>query len=120
MQIDQYTLCKDVAAAQRRPHSPGTEFLSPPIVVLNNMQVRLCQVPELYWRPPESGGVSRQLQKTILSTSEARRCPLSPGTAFISPLIVILNNIYLTETVYKVVLPQSIPVQIRQLVLDYY
>jgi len=37
--VENYTLCKDVAAAQRRPHSPGTEFLSAPIVVLNNMQV---------------------------------------------------------------------------------
>lgn len=36
--VDQYCLCKDVAASQRRPHSPGTEFLSPPLVVLNNMQ----------------------------------------------------------------------------------
>merc|ERR1719183_2881992 len=36
--VENYTLCKDVAAAQRRPHSPGTEFLSAPIVVLNNMQ----------------------------------------------------------------------------------
>jgi hypothetical protein len=37
-QVDQYCLSRDVAAAQRRPHSPGTEFLSPPLVVLNNMQ----------------------------------------------------------------------------------
>lgn len=36
--VEKYSLCKDVAASQRRPHSPGTEYLSPPLVVLNNMQ----------------------------------------------------------------------------------
>ena len=36
--VEKYCLCKDVAALQRRPHSPGTEYLSPPLVVLNNMQ----------------------------------------------------------------------------------
>jgi ribosome biogenesis protein SSF1/2 len=36
--VEQYCLAKDVAASQRRPHSPKTEFLHPPLVVLNNMQ----------------------------------------------------------------------------------
>lgn len=31
-----YSLMKDVVALQRRPHSPGAEFKSPPLVVLNN------------------------------------------------------------------------------------
>ena len=37
--VESYCLAKDVAASQRRPHSPATEFLAPPLVVLNNMQV---------------------------------------------------------------------------------
>ena len=36
--LESYCLCKDVAAAQKRPHSPGTEYLTSPLVVLNNMQ----------------------------------------------------------------------------------
>ena len=36
--LESYCLCKDVAASQKRPHSPGTEYLTSPLVVLNNMQ----------------------------------------------------------------------------------
>ena len=32
----EYSLMADVAALQKRPHAPGAEFRSPPLVVLNN------------------------------------------------------------------------------------
>eukprot|EP00960_Hanusia_phi_P040894 754715-Hanusia_phi.AAC.1 len=40
--VEEYTLSKDIAASQRRPHSPGTEYLVSPLIVLNNMQVSCC------------------------------------------------------------------------------
>ncbi|EKX31953.1 hypothetical protein GUITHDRAFT_148967, partial [Guillardia theta CCMP2712] len=36
--VEEYSLSKDIAASQRRPHSPGTEYLVSPLIVLNNMQ----------------------------------------------------------------------------------
>ncbi|KAG5518858.1 hypothetical protein PMAC_002389 [Pneumocystis sp. 'macacae'] len=34
--IKTYSLCKDIIKAQKRPKSPGSEFLTPPLLILNN------------------------------------------------------------------------------------
>ena len=34
--VTSFSLMKDVTASQKRPHSPGREFLTAPLVVLNN------------------------------------------------------------------------------------
>lgn len=34
--VNEYSLCKDVKRAQRNPRGPGKEFLTPPLLVMNN------------------------------------------------------------------------------------
>jgi ribosome biogenesis protein SSF1/2 len=99
-QLEKYSLCKDVAASQKRPHSPGTEYLSSPLLVLNNlnsderhikltdvmlqnlfpavdvdnMKLQQCRRVVLFRRDPESGQFD--LRHYVINVKAAGlRCP---------------------------------------------
>nr|CDI54564.1 related to SSF1-Nucleolar protein involved in the assembly of the large ribosomal subunit [Melanopsichium pennsylvanicum 4] len=81
--VNKYALSKDVQAASRRPTPPGSEFVTPPLLVLNNF-----------------GGEERQI-KLLVATFQNLFPPIQVQTMKLSQArrIVLLNYNSATRTI---------------------
>lgn len=84
-QIENYSLCKDIAKAQKHPRSGHKEYLSPPLLVMNN-----------FTTPPtaETEPVLKQLESLTTTIFQSMFPPISPQDTPLSSIrrIMLLNR----------------------------
>ena len=86
-QIEKYSLCKDVAKAQKHPRGGGKEFISPPLLVMNNFST-----PQTSEKP--SDPVMKQLESLTTTIFQSMFPPISPQNTPLSSIrrIMLLNR----------------------------
>lgn len=68
--VSAYSNIRDIVNMQKTPHSPGTEYQQPPLLVLNNFSAAaLAQAEELSRQEDEEERAKRDEEKTASSTS---------------------------------------------------
>ncbi|SLM39746.1 Brix domain [Lasallia pustulata] len=72
--IEKYSLCKDIQKSQKHPKAGGKEYLSPPLLVMNNFTTP--QPPEN--SPPQP--VPKHLESLTTSIFQSLFPPISPQT----------------------------------------
>ena len=88
-QIEKYSLCKDVAKAQKRPHAGGTEYTTPPLLVMNNFTT-----PQSVETPEIQDPVLKQLESLTTTIFQSMFPPISPQNTPLSSIrrIMLLNR----------------------------
>jgi ribosome biogenesis protein SSF1/2 len=92
-QIEKYSLCKDVAKAQKHPRSNGQEHTSPPLLVMNNFTTP---------QTAETEPVLKQLESLATTIFQSMFPPISPGNTPLSSIrrIMLLNRETTEEGTY--------------------
>ena len=85
--VEQYSLCKDVLKAMKHPKTGGKEYLSPPLLVMNN-----------FISPPtadhETPAVPKHLESLTTTVFQSLFPPISPQTTPLSSIrrVLLLNR----------------------------
>ncbi|KAF8252615.1 Brix-domain-containing protein [Wilcoxina mikolae CBS 423.85] len=76
--INEYSLCKDVRKALRNPKSPGKEFITPPLLVMNNFATPVPANPDgTPGRPPPQDALLISMFQSMFPAISAQRTPIS-------------------------------------------
>jgi ribosome biogenesis protein SSF1/2 len=94
-QIEKYSLCKDIAKAQKHPRGGGKEFISPPLLVMNNFST-----PQTAESDPKP--VLKQLESLTTTIFQSMFPPISPQNTPLSSIrrIMLLNRETTEEGTY--------------------
>ena len=86
-QIEKYSLCKDVAKSQKHPRGGGKEFISPPLLVMNNFTT--YQTSET-----STDATLKQLESLTTTIFQSMFPPISPQSTPLSSIrrIMLLNR----------------------------
>jgi ribosome biogenesis protein SSF1/2 len=92
-QIEKYSLCKDIAKAQKHPRSSGQEHTSPPLLVMNNFTTP---------QTAETEPVLKQLESLTTTIFQSMFPPISPANTPLSSIrrIMLLNRETTEEGTY--------------------
>ena len=87
LRVEKYSLCKDVQKAQKHPHGGGKEFLTAPLLVMNNFST-------LATADNAITAVPKQLEKLTASVFQSLFPPISPQTTPLSSIrrVLLLNR----------------------------
>ena len=88
-QIEKYSLCKDVAKAQKHPRGGGKEYTSPPLLVMNNFTTSQTASNAVTQEP-----VLRQLESLTTTIFQSMFPPISPQNTPLASIrrIMLLNR----------------------------
>jgi ribosome biogenesis protein SSF1/2 len=76
--INEYSLCKDVRKALRNPKSPGKEFTTPPLLVMNNFSTPVPPNPDgTPGRPPPQDTLLISMFQSMFPAISAQRTPIA-------------------------------------------
>jgi ribosome biogenesis protein SSF1/2 len=94
-QIEKYSLCKDIIKAQKHPRGGGKEFISPPLLVMNNFSR-----PQTAENDPKP--VLKQLESLTTTIFQSMFPPISPQNTPLSSIrrIMLLNRETTEEGTY--------------------
>jgi ribosome biogenesis protein SSF1/2 len=94
-QVEKYSLCKDIIQAQKHPRGGGKEFVSPPLLVMNNFS--RPQTAEDDAKP-----VLKQLESLTMTIFQSMFPPISPQNTPLSSIrrIMLLNRETTEEGTY--------------------
>jgi ribosome biogenesis protein SSF1/2 len=94
-QIEKYSLCKDIIKAQKHPRGGGKEFISPPLLVMNNFNR-----PQTAENDPKP--VLKQLESLTTTIFQSMFPPISPQNTPLSSIrrIMLLNRETTEEGTY--------------------
>jgi ribosome biogenesis protein SSF1/2 len=94
-QIEKYSLCKDIIKAQKHPRGGGKEFISPPLLVMNNFSR-----PQTAENDPKP--VLKQLESLTTTMFQSMFPPISPQNTPLSSIrrIMLLNRETTEEGTY--------------------
>ncbi|KAI5279624.1 hypothetical protein KEM52_004326 [Ascosphaera acerosa] len=94
--VESYSLCKDVANAQRRPHGMGKMHLNPPLLVMNNFLSPSSTSGETDAAAPEplQPAVPRHLESLATTVFQSLFPPISPQTTPLSSIrrVMMVNR----------------------------
>jgi ribosome biogenesis protein SSF1/2 len=96
-QIEKYSLCKDVAKAQKHPRGGGKEYTSPPLLVMNNFTT-----PQTAENTATPEPVLKQLESLTTTIFQSMFPPISPQNTPLSSIrrIMLLNRETTEEGTY--------------------
>ena len=85
--VEQYSLCKDVRKAMKHPKGGGKEYLTPPLLVMNNFTTP----------PPQDGSnpaVPKHLESLTMTVFQSLFPPISPQSTPLSSIrrVFLLNR----------------------------
>jgi ribosome biogenesis protein SSF1/2 len=94
-QIEKYSLCKDIIKAQKHPRGGGKEFISPPLLVMNNFNR-----PQTAENDPKP--ILKQLESLTTTIFQSMFPPISPQNTPLSSIrrIMLLNRETTEEGTY--------------------
>jgi ribosome biogenesis protein SSF1/2 len=94
-QIEKYSLCKDIIKAQKHPRGGGKEFISPPLLVMNNFSR-----PQTAENDPKPA--LKQLESLTTTIFQSMFPPISPQNTPLSSIrrIMLLNRETTEEGTY--------------------
>ncbi|CCX32311.1 brix domain-containing protein c [Pyronema domesticum] len=76
--INEYSLCKDVRKALRNPKSPGKEFATPPLLVMNNFATPVPKNPDgTPGRAPPQDALLTSMFQSMFPAISAQRTPIA-------------------------------------------
>lgn len=76
--VDDYSLCSDIRKALRNPKSPGKEFATPPLLVMNNFTAAVPPNPDgTPGRPPPQDTLLTSMFQSMFPAISAQRTPIS-------------------------------------------
>jgi ribosome biogenesis protein SSF1/2 len=76
--IQDYSLCKDVRKALRNPKSPGKEFLTPPLLVMNNFTTPVPKNPDgTPGKPPPQDALLTSMFQSMFPPISAQHTPIN-------------------------------------------
>lgn len=75
--VKDYSLCKDVKRSQRNPRGPGKEFLTPPLLVMNNFTTPTKNADGTSSKVPPHELVLTSMFQTMFPAISAQHTPLS-------------------------------------------
>ncbi|KIW84049.1 hypothetical protein Z517_03295 [Fonsecaea pedrosoi CBS 271.37] len=85
--VDRYALCKDIAKAQKHPRGGGKEYLSAPLLVMNNFTSQTSE-------DSKADPIKKQLESLTTTIFQSIFPPISPQTTPLSSIrrILLLNR----------------------------
>ncbi|KAI9783564.1 MAG: hypothetical protein M1839_003734 [Geoglossum umbratile] len=91
--VEKYSLCKDVTKSMKHPKGGKKEFLTPPLLVMNNF-VSSQQPQEIASSDPKPSNIPRQLETLTTSIFQSLFPPISPQTTPLSSIrrVLLLNR----------------------------
>lgn len=86
-QVEKYSLCKDVRKAMKHPKGGGKEYLSPPLLVMNNFQSRSTD-------NESENKIPKHLESLSTSIFQSLFPPIAPQTTPLSSIrrVMLLNR----------------------------
>ncbi|KAH0555993.1 hypothetical protein GP486_006065 [Trichoglossum hirsutum] len=91
--VENYSLCKDVVKSIKHPKGGKKEFLTPPLLVMNNF-VSSQPTQDSSSSKPKSNGIPKHLETLTTSIFQSLFPPISPQTTPLSSIrrVLLLNR----------------------------
>jgi len=86
--VDKYSLCKDILKSMRRPKSGGAEYLTPPLLVMNNFNTSNADASE-------NQAVPKHLEQLTTTIFQSLFPPISPQSTSLQSIkrVMLLDRI---------------------------